>query len=612
TFDAVSGTSFLRLIANGNFFFPALVAGASCTAAVDVIATAPGTYDNRSTALSTSGASSGFAVATLSVPLEFLSKSFVDDPVAPGGTVTLDLTLTNLDRNFSATDIAFTDDLSAVLPGLLFASLISNDCSAAPGGVGGSTITFSGGTLPPQGSCTLRLELQVPAGAAPGSYLNTTSAVTANIGGSPFVGNMATDFLRVSPAPAITKQFLGDPVNPGDSVVLEFTVTNTSPTSAATDIAFEDVFENILGTASVTPGNGCCGAGSTCTFTPIFSPVPPCDPCDAIPARLTISGGNLAPAGSPGDSCTFSLTLDVAADAAPGTYPNTTTDISATVDGATRVGLGASDDLTVVAAPSLSKSFTDDPVDPGGTVTLEFTLELSPNSPTAATDISFTDDLNATLAGLSANLPPSPDPPCGPGSSLTGSAGDTFLTFAGGSLNPGESCTFSVTLDVPPAATSGTYPNTTSAVSATVSGAPTNSASASADLFVASLRFTKEFLGDPYLPADVATLRFTIEKAEITDDVTAITFSDSLSTALSGLAVFGPLPTAPCGAGSLISGTTFLIFAGGNLPPGVRSCTFDVDVLLPGGAADGTYINVSSNLTATINASGPLFFDPAI
>lgn len=613
TLTAVSGTSTVSLFANGIVpTLPALAAGASCTVTFNVTAATPGVYVNTTRDLENGPVQMGKAAAVLEVPLDFLTKSFVDDPVPPGGDVTLELMITNFDRTSSATDIAFTDDLSATLTGLTFSSVLANDCGGPIAGVGTTLVSFSDGTLGPEASCTIRLGLSVPAGAAPGAYLNTTSAITANVGGSPVVGNVATDFLQVEPAPAPTKQFMGDPVNPGDPVVLEFTVTNTSPTSSATDISFTDVFSTVLRTASVPPPGECCGPGSSCTFTPLFNPSPPCNPCDGIPARLIISGGNLEPAGMAGDSCTFSLTLDVAADAEPGIYPNETTEVTATVDGATRVGRGASDDLSIIAAPTLSKAFTDDPVAPGGTVTLEFTLELSPNSPTAATGITFTDDLNAALAGLTANLPPSPDPPCGAGSTLTGSASDTFLTLAGGSLMPGESCTFSVTLDVPAAATSGTFTNTTSGVSATVSGGAASSAPATADLTVASLRVSKQFFGDPALPNDELTLRFTIEKADSTDDVTGISFIDPLSSALSDLTAVAPLPTEPCGAGSTISGTTSLFFSGGNLPPGVPSCFFDVTVRVPGGAADGTYVNTTNNPTATVNGSGPVTFDPAI
>ena len=50
-----------------------------------------------------------------------------------------------------------------------------------------------------------------------------------------------------------------------------------------------------------------------------------------------------------------------------------------------------------------------------------------------------------------------------------------MLTFDGGTLTPGEVCTFDVTLNVPVGAAAGSYTNTTSGVDATVAGQATSS-----------------------------------------------------------------------------------------------------------------------------------------
>ena len=60
-----------------------------------------------------------------------LQKSFTDDPVAPGGTVTLEFTLTNMDASQAATGLTFTDDLGAALAGLVAVGLPINDVSAS-------------------------------------------------------------------------------------------------------------------------------------------------------------------------------------------------------------------------------------------------------------------------------------------------------------------------------------------------------------------------------------------------------------------------------------------------------------------------------------------------
>ena len=607
---AVPGTSVVSLFAGG------VAAESTCTVSVDVVATGGGMLNNISGELTSGpspGVSSGTASATLDVTVDtlHLTKSFTDDPVPPGGTVTLEFTIENFDRIDSATGIAFSDDLGAALTDLEFSSLISNDCGGSVGGVGTTMITFTGGTVPMEGLCTIDVSLSVPAAAAPGIYTNTTDAISGSIGGSPVTGNIASDDLFVQPAPLLTKEFTDDPVGGGDTVTLEFTITNTSPTSMATDIAFEDEFDSVLPTASsmgaIPPAGSFCG-GATATFTALINPPPP----DIIPAKLTVSGGSLAPLGMAGDSCTFSIILDVLVGAATGTYPNTTSPITAMVDGVTYTGDPATDDLEVVAPPMLMKEFTDDPVEPGGTVTLEFTLTHDALAPGDATGVTFTDNLAAAIAGLAASAGELPlTDACGPGNgTVTGSAGDTLLTFAGATLMPGDVCTFSVTLDVPAGATAGPHTNTTSSVVATVLGVSTTENPASDDLEITSVSLTKSFTDDPVIPGGTVTLEFTIENTHSTDDATGIFFTDNLglsgfmlSPALPDLASTSGTLTDVCGSGSQITGTTVLTFNGGNLMAGDPPCTFSVTLDVPPAAASGTYINATGGLGATLGGN---------
>ena len=310
----------------------------------------------------------------------------------------------------------------------------------------------------------------------------------------------------------------------------------------------------------------------------------------------------------------------------------------------------ASDSLIVAAAPALTKEFTDDPVPPGGTFTLSFTLSHPSEATGDATDITFTDNLAAlvpALAGLTANLPPTPDPPCGAGSTLTGSSGDTLLTFMGGTLSPGESCTFSVTLDVPALAPPDDFTNTTSDVSATVQGLAVTSAPASDDLTVSGLVFTKEFLGDPVIAGDTVTLRFTIDPATdeltvnsnllqltkaVTDDPVApsdpvtlelvltnldaaqaasgVGFTDNLGAVLAGL-TFDSVLLDTCGGTVSGTGTTLITVSGVSLAASA-SCTLRLSLMVPGSAAAQVYTNTTSTVTGTIGGlpvSGPAASD---
>ncbi|MEZ4954498.1 MAG: hypothetical protein R2825_13095 [Saprospiraceae bacterium] len=599
TLTATSGTSSISFFANGLVpSFPSLAAGASCTITVDVVPSQFGTFENITNDLEVSNVPVGKAVASVDVvrdgdPVHII-KQFINDPVVPGATVDLEFELINFSRFDDATNVTFTDDLDAALSGMVAISLPSEPCGPGSSITGTSVLTMTNGTIASNGgSCTFVVTCQVPASAIPGNYLNTTSNVVCDQG----TGNDASNSLQVSGL-GITKTFLNNPVGPGESTVLEFTITNYDPVSAATDISFQDIFATVLPTASVTPPAEPCGAGSTASFVPRFNPSPPCNPCDGIPASLTLTGGNLAA----GTSCTFSITLDVAADAAGGIYPNVTTNVTGTVGMSTIVGTQASDDLEILTPPNFSKDFSGVGV-PGGTIDLTFTIDYPADASSDLTNITFTDDLAAMgITGLTATLPVTPDPPCGAGSSLTGSAGNTLLTLNAGNLIPGSSCSFTVTLNIPAAADAGTFTNTTSAIEGEASGTTVTGFPAQADLLVSGLSFSKEFIDDPVLPGEMVTLRFTLDNTLSMEDATSISFIDALADVLPGtpnLTLVLPLPVVSCGS-LTNSGST--LFFNGTLLAGT-SCTFDVQLNVPASAPNGTFGNTTNNLQATINGS---------
>lgn len=604
---AVPGTNLITLNADGTAAFPVMTAGSTCTVTVDVVGAAVGALGNTSGELMISDGfttlSCGKANATLNVTVTpvVLVKSFIDDPVPPGTTVTLEFSVFNGDRLNPATNITFTDDLGAALAGLTFSSLVSSDCGGSVSGVGTTTIALNGGSLGPGDSCTISANLSVPASAANGAFVNTTTAVSATVGGSPLLGNSASDVLFVQAAPILTKEFTDDPVGAGGTVALEFTLTSTSTTSAATDIAFIDELTTFLPfpISATLPATPPCGAGSSIALISLgfFEQ-----------QGLSLTGGSLAPAGTMGDSCTFTVDIDIPVGQAAGTFTNLTNPITATVGGETVTGKLATDNLVVVAAPSLLKEFTDDPVQPGGTATLEFTLTHDPFAAGDATAITFTDDLAATLTGLAATGLPMNDI-CGAGSQISGT---TNLSFTGGTLVPGGSCTFSVTLAVPGTATAGDHTNTTSNVTATVLGVTATENAATDDLKIAGLTLTKEFIDDPVVPGGTVTLRFTVENTSPTDDATAIYFQDNLDNTLNNLAAIGLPMNDICGAGSSLtgaSGGTLLTFQNAALLAG-QTCTFDVVLQVPGATASDTYVNATTSFLATVGGS-TVFFDNA-
>ncbi|HVS64632.1 MAG TPA: hypothetical protein VMT85_14140 [Thermoanaerobaculia bacterium] len=586
---AVPGSTTISYFATGP-----LAPGATCTISVDVTAVEPGLQINRTGDLSSTpggpAQSSGFAVDAVDVTVEPLTlvKSFVDDPAAPGETVTLRFTVHNFTRD-PASGIAFTDDLDAALTGLAATGLPQNDvCGAGSQVSGTSTISLTGGSLAGGESCTFGVTLQVPAGATPGTYPNTTSTVTGDVAGVPTVGSPGTDDLVIAPAPILTKSVTPDPALAGDELTVDFLLENPSA-DPITDISFQDVFTDFVPGSTVTPpaAGYCNGTGTTAVSA----------------TSIQFSGIDLAA----GANCTFSFALQIPLDTQSGVYINTTTEVTGLGPGEeTLTGRPASADVTVVAAPTLEKAFVGDPVAPGATVTLRFTLTSAEGAAGTATDIELTDDLSAVLAGLAAIDTPITDV-CGAGSEISGT---TTLAFTGGSLAPNSSCTFSVTLQVPAGAVPGSYPNTTSTVAATVDGLAVEGPAASDDLDVAGLQAAKQFTDDPAVAGGTVTLEFVLRNDDPSFAATDIAFTDDLNAVVAGLAYNGPVVMDPCGAGSQLTGTTTLSFTGGSLPSG-GSCAFSVVLDVPAGASAGEFSNATSQVTGTVDG-GTVVVAPAV
>lgn len=579
------------------FFGDASVAaGATCTLTVDVLAAINlGGVEpivNVSGDLTGSSAgplrNSGFATAALDTVVTdniILIEEFLNDPVLPGAPVDVRYTIQNIDRDFPLTGGSFSSDLSAILGGLSAIGTPLNDvCGPGSSLSGMSVLTLTGATLPPEGTCTFDVSLQVPAGAAAGAYGSSTTALSGTIDGLLVTSEAPRDVLFVSDAPRLSKVFLADPVGAGEVFAMEFTISNPSATEAATEISFSDNLTAFIDgvQATTVPPVGFCGAGSAAfVFTSLNSSI------------FSVDGANLPPGGS----CTFSVDLLAPVDARSQTATNITSMLSSTVAGATQLTASASDVVTVIGGPRLDMSFTPGAVAPGDIVDLEFTLTLDEDVPGDATAIAFNDDLSAALAGLSAVDLPINDV-CGAGSQLSGT---TNLTLTGASLQPGQSCSFSTTLQVPAGASPGSYVNNSSPVTSINSGVMATGPATATTLTVSGLEFSLEFIDDPALPGGTVTARYTIDNTSPAD-TTGLVFTHDIDAQLPGLAAPGPLPANPCGAGSSLTGTNFLIFTGGNLLAGT-SCSFDVLLDVPPGAGDGQYSSATGNLVGQVGGN---------
>ena len=610
TVTAVPGTDLIRLAPTASTSL--IPAGAVCTLSVDVIAMASGALGNVSGELTTSGflggasRSSGFATAQLIVTNDpiVLTAEFIGDPTGPGSTVDLEFSIFNLSRD-GASDIAFLADLDAVVPGggMRATGLPLSVCGgtlSTPDA--GSTIEFSGGSLPGSNgladgsnACTFTVPVRVPAGAPFGEFLLNTSTITAQSDGSTVTGGAAAAPLFISPSLVLTKSFTDDPVAAGGQVTLEYTLSNPNP-GAATAVTFTDELTTFL-PATVTadlPADGFCGPGSSAV---LISPG-----TDRLSVMIT---GAEIPANS---SCTFGIVINVPGDVSNGSYPSTTSAVTGSVDGSPASGDPASDSLVVVGLPTLSKSFSPNAVLAGATTTLEFTISLDENAPGPATGLSFSDDLEAVLPGLATTPGLSLSGVCGPGSTLVDSSPGTDgseISLVGGILQPGESRTFAVDVIVPAGASSGSYTNTTSDLQASVGGLQLSGVPATADLNIANLVLSKEFIDDPVIAGGEVTVRYTLTNNSPTLAATAISFQEDFGDDLPGLVATGLPLSDVCGAGSALvgaAGNTLVTFFNGTLDP-LDSCSFEVTLNVPAGTASQGYPSSTEEFEATIDGA---------
>jgi uncharacterized repeat protein (TIGR01451 family) len=298
-------------------------------------------------------------------------------------------------------------------------------------------LTFSGGTLAAGASCTIVVTVT---GATAGVKNNTTGPISSTESGAGGTSNTATVTVTAPGAPTIVKSFSAAHVALGGAVDVIFVVTNPGQTPL-TGLALMDVLPSGL-----TAPNGTTPAcGGTLTITG--------------GNLLALSGGTLAG----GASCTITVPL---VGSVAGVQINTTGPIRSTETGAGGPSNPAT--VTVIVPPTIAKTFGTSSMPVNGTTSLDLTLG-NPNATVALSGLAFTD---ALPSGLTA--PNGTTTPCGGALTITGG---NLLTFSGGALAAGASCTITVTVT---GISTGAQNNTTSPLTASgplsVAGTPSNTA----------------------------------------------------------------------------------------------------------------------------------------
>ncbi|HKV42936.1 MAG TPA: hypothetical protein VJX67_27320, partial [Blastocatellia bacterium] len=185
--------------------------------------------------------------------------------------------------------------------GLTVATGTSSVCGGTLTTTAPNVISFSGGTVPSSGTCTIVVTVT---GAVAGVQNNTTGNIGSANGGKGATSNTAT-ITVVAPA-TISKAFGVTNIPVGGTTTLTFTLTNPNTTVALTGVAFTDPFPSGLIVANPASATDACGG----TFSP--------NPGDTT---LAFSGGTIAAGGS----CTISVKVQLTTG---GTKTNTTSAIT--------------------------------------------------------------------------------------------------------------------------------------------------------------------------------------------------------------------------------------------------------------------------------------------
>ncbi|HEX7150879.1 MAG TPA: IPTL-CTERM sorting domain-containing protein [Thermoanaerobaculia bacterium] len=365
-----------------------------------------------------------------------VTKTTTATDVAQGGTISYTINVTN-----AGPDAAASAVMTDVLPAsLLFQSIAAPagwTCTTPAVGANG-TVTCNAATLANGATATFTLVATV-APSATGTITNTATAGHSGTDGNP--GNSTgasapTPIVVVENADlSVDKTTTATTAAPGGTFSYTISLTNNGPDAAA-NVVMTDILPADLQFVSIN-----APAGFTCV-----------NPAVNTNGTVTCSAATLAN----GTTAIFTLTVRVSPSATSGTVTNGVTVTSATDDGTP--GNDSDNAPAVPIAPaeadlSITKSTASTTATTGSNVT--YTITVSNNGPTAATNVVVSDDLPAGLTFVSATP-----------SQGTCNASDPISCNLG-TLANGASATVTVVANV--SATGGTIANT-----ASVDGAETD------------------------------------------------------------------------------------------------------------------------------------------
>ncbi|HTX78440.1 MAG TPA: hypothetical protein VMC62_02180, partial [Longilinea sp.] len=588
----------------------------SCTVTVNVTSTIPSTYiptipANRLVSTDPTGTiditNTTPASATLlvnSVQPPSLTKSFAKNTMWVGETTVMSIRITNNDTNYSLSQVSLTDALptnimvsSPALPSGWSTNCGSSVSVTGPGGSalagGESSLTINNADINAGTTCTIKVNVT---SVTPGSYLNTIPAHSIQSEQGVTNASAASAPLNVQPI-GLTKSFSPTSFQSGGTSALTITLQNPSSTTDYTNAAFTDTLPAgvtlVLGSTSTTCAGGTITEASGSIHLSGAT----------IPHGSTSTPGSCTVTGTVTSSIAGTYTNSIGAGAMTAYNPDseqTVTNVIAATANLNVYVVGGG-----MSTSSSYKSFSPSTIAVGGTSTLS--IHFTAPADTQLTNFTMTD---ALPDGVFVANPPSSSSSCG--GTFTPAAGDTLLSFSGGTIAKGGSCTLSVrvTSNIPNSPGSA-YINTISPANISNDQNRSFTGTISASLTVTGLNVSKAFYPNIVNPGGISTLTVTLsntnsnqlDNVSLTDSSTG-TGTTSWGNSTNGFMIApNPNVSTTCTGGTVnaVAGAQSFTMTGGTIPAQVGGvaglCTVSVDVI--GKGVSTTYTNTIPVSTST-------------
>ena len=417
------------------------------------------------------------------VQVPSIVKSFAPNTIWVGQTSVLTINVTNNDPKVTLTEAALTDTLPAGVELANPLSVTLTNCGDATytAAAGGNTITLNNATIAPGTTCRIQASVTsliddaytntIPVGdIETGDGLQTKQGVT---NGSPASANLNVQ------AVGIQKSFSPTTIQAGETSQLTITLLNPTGENY-TGVYLDDVLPGtVLEVVDDSAATTCTADGS--------SSIDPLLVSTTAPRTVSLTGGIIR-AGSvvtPG-SCTVTVTVQAPLSASDQTHTNTIPANAMTTDQGITNPVSVSANLrTEALSIDISKNFSPDRIQAGGTTTLTITLSNQTTNP--YTGVTVVDNLANVESGLLVADPSNASTTCG--GTLTAVPGSTIIRLEEGeipAIGDGGSCTITVTITTPNEAgnDSDTLTNRIDANTASSTEGVTNLQSASDNLTV--------------------------------------------------------------------------------------------------------------------------------